>query len=875
MHLLTFFANFSYIFLFEVLKAMSQLYSDLVIPVAVDRLFTYSVPAGLESAAQRGVRAVVPFGNRNVIGIIVELHARKPDLKTIKPLGDILDARPILGEHLLTLLRWISQYYIASLGDVVRSAVIQQALRPSKRIIRLAPAHLQRTEGSLPRHHAAIVDALRRHHQLSIKQLQGEVNAGHIYSTVNELVRQGILLIEEKEQAGMRPRLERTVIIAGEDKQRWREWLSGPEAQKKQHGHQQRLLTYLAGSEEQEMSIPRVLKSSGTSLSTLRTLERKSLVTVNVREVPRTGAYDAYDSALGARDIVLNAQQQNALDEIGAGLRSNEFRSYLLYGVTGSGKTQVYIEAIRTVTGLGKTAIVLVPEISLTPQIVRRFRAQFGEQVVAMHSRLSQGERYDTWRLIREGKSSIVIGPRSAVFAPLQNLGLIVVDEEHESSYKQFDRTPRYHARDLAIMRAHIEHAVVVLGSATPSLESYTNALNGKHILLELPERTDNAQLPRIEIVDMVAERQKKFSAFRAERKQEFREDAVKARASRRPFEFSLLSDTLREHIALRLEKNEGIILLQNRRGFAPIIECPDCGYVETCDNCNITLTYHLPQKHLRCHYCGFVKRPPEVCPKCNGAEIRYRGFGTQRVEEELYKFFPSVRLLRMDLDTTTRKGAHDRILRAFSEGEADILLGTQMVGKGLDFSRVTLVGVISADTQMLLPDFRSAERTFQLLTQVAGRAGRSALAGEVIIQTFQPAHYSLRHVLRHDFRSFYNEEIAYRKELAYPPFSRMVLIECRGKEDAVVQQHISFIAESLRKAGGGYTMLGPAPAAIPRISRQYRWHIVIKDVKSKDPSSSLVHHSIQRAMAAYAASRFGRNRGVHCIIDVDPVGMM
>jgi primosomal protein N' (replication factor Y) len=477
--------------------------------------------------------------------------------------------------------------------------------------------------------------------------------------------------------------------------------------------------------------------------------------------------------------------------------------------------------------------------------------------------------------LTREGKYSIVIGPRSAVFAPLKNLGLIVVDEEHEASYKQFDQSPRYHARDVALVRAQHLDAVVVLGSATPALESYANAMSGKYTLIELPERVDNAQLPKIEIVDMANERQKKLTIFREQRKAEFKQDPAMARLSKRKFEVEMISDLLKQHIARRLEKKEGIIILQNRRGFAPIIECPDCGYVEMCDNCNITLTYHLTKQHLRCHYCGYVKHPPEACPKCQSIDIRYRGFGTQRIEGELHRLFPSARLLRMDLDTTSRRGAHDRILHAFAEGEADILLGTQMVAKGLDFSRVTLVGVISADTQMLLPDYRSAERTFQLLTQVAGRAGRSTLAGEVIIQTFQPSHYSLRHVESHDFTSFYLEELSYRKELLYPPYSRIVLIECKGERESEVIRHANIIAGLLKQHVGTYLVLGPAPAAITKIKKHFRWHIVVKDVKGSDPSARPLHRTLKDVFWEYSASVAGKSKEVQCSIDVDPAGMM
>jgi primosomal protein N' (replication factor Y) len=523
----------------------------------------------------------------------------------------------------------------------------------------------------------------------------------------------------------------------------------------------------------------------------------------------------------------------------------------------------VYIEAIRHTLARGRSAIVLVPEISLTPQIVRRFKSHFAEQVSVVHSRMSTPERREVWRLAQRGDCRIVIGPRSAVFAPLQNLGLIVVDEEHEATYKQFDSSPRYHARDVAVVRGTMSGAVVVLGSATPSAESYHNALAGKYRLLELPHRIDEVPMPVITIVDMTAERREAYATMKGSLPPEQR---LKLKEFRQP----AISLLLQRKIEDRIARNEGIILLQNRRGFAPFVECPDCGHTETCDNCNVTLTYHLAQKHLRCHYCGLIRQPYLLCPACGGANVSLRGVGTQRVEQDLARLFPAARILRMDLDTTTRRGAHDRLLRKFGNREADILLGTQMVAKGLDFPHVTLVGVISADTQMLLPDFRSAERTFQLLAQVAGRAGRAGLLGEVIIQTHQPNHGTLVHVVDHNFKAFYEEELIERKELDYPPFSRLVLIETKGPDEAKVKRAAESIATTLQRGNAVFTVLGPAPAVIGKINTMYRWHIIVKDLKSRDAGGHHLRTVLQRTRAEYM-----RLSDVRLIIDVDPAGLM
>ena len=448
---------------------------------------------------------------------------------------------------------------------------------------------------------------------------------------------------------------------------------------------------------------------------------------------------------------------------------------------------------------------------------------------------------------------------------PLENLGLIVVDEEQEASYKQFDASPRYNARDVAVVRGANTKAVVVLGSATPSAESYLNAMQGKYTLLSLPERVDQAPMPAIGIVDMTEERKRGYAALKESLPEE-------QRGKLKAFKQSSISEVLKEKIVQRLDRREGTILLQNRRGFAPIIECEDCGYTETCERCSITMTYHLAKKHLRCHYCGLVRQPPTQCPQCKGSNIRLLGIGTQRVEQELAALFPAAKTLRMDLDTTTRKGAHERILKKFGEGEADILLGTQMVAKGLDFPRVTLVGVISADTQMLLPDFRASERTFQLLTQVAGRAGRSTLQGEVVIQTRQPSHYTLRHVVDHNVVEFYREELEERRELDYPPFSRLALVETRGKNEEQVRKHSEVFAGLFKEASSQAIVLGPTPAVIAKINNEYRWHIVIKSPKSKDQSGALLHAALRKALTRYQQSS---KSSVRLTIDIDPVGLM
>jgi primosomal protein N' (replication factor Y) len=844
-------------------------YVDIALPVPIDRTFTYLVPPELQFAVAVGKRAIVPFGNKHFTGVIVGLPA-ETKVPGLKPVKDIPDSKPTFSPELLVLTKWIADYYMAPWGEVLRAATPQGFSQESKKKIRLmaqnVEALLQSTAKSAPRQHA-ILATLRSGETLTFSQLQTKARAKSIYAVVTEMQQRGWLSVEEEiEKPKVKPKKERVVGFTSAGIQH----VSDESYRASFSAKQLSLVEALrkeCTSETQTIDLNSFLKKNNASLSSLKTLVKKNILQISEREVFRRTEYEPDGPP---PTITLNAHQQLALNEIIKATDAGKFRAFLLHGITGSGKTQVYIDAIRSVLARGKTAIVLVPEISLTPQTVRRFKAHFGNDVAVMHSQMSVGERYDAWRMAHQGKVKIVIGPRSAIFAPLENIGLIVVDEEHDGSYKQFDATPRYNARDVALVRASHMNAVVVLGSATPSAESFANALHEKYRLLELPSRVDNAQLPSIDIVDMAKERRALYDDLKVEIKKSGKEFPKR-------LPYSSVSRLLQSQIVNRLEKKEGIILLQNRRGFSHVMECFDCGFVEKCDNCEVSLTFHATKKHLRCHYCGFVKKPPSICPKCGSIELRMHAFGTQQVQEELQTLFPKAVILRMDRDTTSRKGAHNKILQQFGSGDADILLGTQMVAKGLDFPRVTLVGVISADTQMLLPDFRASESTFQLLTQVSGRAGRSNLAGEVVIQTLQPDHYSLKHVVNHNFAGFYQEELEYRRELDYPPFSRIVLLEFSGERENEVQHHAKKFTEFLTAFNRQeqFIVLGPADAAIPKIKNVFRKHIVIKDLKEKDPSGAYLRSALHKAKAQFDASPLAAHKKIKMIIDVDPQGMM
>jgi primosomal protein N' (replication factor Y) len=838
-------------------------YADVALPVGVDRQFTYVIPASLEGTVAVGVRVVVPFGRKLMTGLVVNLPSSS-NVPGIKPIRDVLDAAPVVSPHLLELCRWIAEYYMAPLGEVLKAANPGAFARPSKRRVTLSrtlPGEASQTSLKRTSKRAAILTLLKDHGPMTSSQLERWAGIKNINPVLNELEREGYVVTEEILPA-TRPVMQTKEFVLADSVNVDKLARRINQTPSRYVRVRELLAAVLRLREHGDISVGEILKRSGASVRLFRSIAAEGLFASVEREVKRQQEYGFEEQTL---KIVLNPDQESVRKTVIAAMVEGRPKVFLLHGVTGSGKTQVYIECIKHVLATGKSALVLVPEISLTPQIVRRFKSHFPDSVGVVHSRMSSPERREVWRLAQRGECRIVIGPRSAVFAPVMNLGLIVVDEEHEASYKQFDASPRYHARDIAAVRGSLESSVVVLGSATPSVESYTNAQTGKYTLLELSHRVDDVPMPSITLVDMAAERKQAYATLKESL-------PIESRGALKEFQQSTLSILLQTKIRERLERHEGIILLQNRRGFAPFVECPECGHSETCENCNVTLTYHLTQKHLRCHYCGLVRQPYLLCPQCGGTQMKLQGIGTQKVEQELARIFPRARVLRMDLDTTTRRGAHDRILKKFGEKGADILLGTQMVAKGLDFPHVTLVGVISADTQMLLPDFRSAERTFQLLTQVAGRAGRSELLGEVVVQTRQPAHYALAHVLDQNFKTFLQEELEQRRELDYPPFSRLVLIEAKGKDEERVREAAERFAKVLKKNTGVFKLLGPAPAVLSKIKNQHRWHVVLKNDKARDPSGQQIRHILQLARADFERKA---PTDVRLIIDVDPVGMM
>jgi primosomal protein N' (replication factor Y) (superfamily II helicase) len=638
------------------------------------------------------------------------------------------------------------------------------------------------------------------------------------------------------------------------EKEGWREQLfvralAAPDTTPKLSKRQSEILELVRAGKE--LPVQDLLREANTTAQTLRRLEDKGLIHI----APQISERDPYarEIILPTQALAMNAEQQQAVAEItgavGAGGTDKPKPVFLLHGVTGSGKTEVYLQAIAHSLQQGKGAIVLVPEISLTPQTVERFKARFsagaGRTLVAvLHSHLSTGERHDEWHKIRQGRARIVIGARSAVFAPVDPLGLIIVDEEHENSYKQ-EEAPRYQARDVAVVRGRMEGAVVVLGSATPSMESYYNARKGKYRLLEMPTRADNKKMPIVRVMDM-------------------------RQAARQEKGAPMFSPQLKEAIHQRLERKEQTLLFLNRRGFATSLQCPLCGYVAQCPNCSLALTYHRQAALLRCHICAYDAPAPVVCPdpKCRNPAIRFAGMGTEKVEATLAKLFPHARVQRMDSDALKRKEDYRRILGDFRTGKTDILVGTQMIAKGLHFPNVTLVGIIYADLGLHVPDFRAGERTFQLLTQVAGRAGRGDVEGEVFVQAFTPFHPAIQYARRHDFNGFYEQEIEFRQQLKYPPVGRIALLLLKGRNEEKVKLSAEHVKKEIEKRAGGVGDLiiaGPAPAPLARAETNYRYQILLRTR----------HITKISPVLAELAGALNLPEGVNMIIDIDPVNLM
>ncbi|WP_436860714.1 primosomal protein N' [Staphylococcus caeli] len=751
---------------------------------SVDFTFDYIIPTRLQSMIQVGMRVIVPFGPRTIQGYVMHI-ANQPDndLDTakLKEIKEIQDIKPELTEELIQLTEWYNNYF------VTKRISMLEVMLPSEIKAKYTKVFAIEDAENIPSSLLQKFDS-EGHYPYKAAQHNDDLDQ------MLPLLKQGVVTEVTLLSQNVSKKKQRAVaVVEGFDEE---QILASLEKSKKQY----ELYAYLL-DERHHTVLLKDIEAMEFSKSSVDTLVRKGYVEKYDAIVER----DPFETRVFEQDVKqqLTNDQQQAYDAILENIQAHEQRTFLLHGVTGSGKTEVYLQTIEEALKLNRQAMMLVPEIALTPQMVLRFKRRFGDEVAVLHSGLSKGERYDEWQKIRDGKARVSVGARSSVFAPFKNLGMIIIDEEHESTYKQEDY-PRYHARDIAQWRSQYHQCPLILGSATPSLETYARAEKGVYELLALPQRVNKQALPEVEIVDM---REELSSGNR-----------------------SMFSNQLREAIQQRLDRHEQIVLFLNRRGYASFMLCRDCGHVPQCPNCDISLTYHKSTDQLKCHYCGHQEVPPNRCPNCESEHIRQVGTGTQRVEELLQEAFQDARIIRMDVDTTSKKGAHEKLLDDFGEGKGDILLGTQMIAKGLDFPNITLVGVLNADTMLNLPDFRASERTYQLLTQVSGRAGRHEKEGQVIIQTYNPEHYAIKDVQQNDYIAFFEKEMNYRKIGKYPPYFFLMNFTISHKEMKKVMEASKHIHKVLlQHLSDKALVLGPSPAALARINNEYRFQILVK----------------------------------------------
>lgn len=818
-------------------------YAHVVIDIPilkVDHPFEYAIPPDLTSRVEIGSVVLAPFGRGRRLGYVVDVTA-EPSVRRHVDLEDVLEEESVFGADMVSLARFTADYYLSTMGEVLRLAL------PPGRGRRLG----QRISlNGTVRDALAKIDSSMRYQRnllIALDGLGGQASLGALEKLFRGRTLHG--LVRQLETAGAiskkyfvsQPQVDikferyaRLAVPADEAK--------AAAAELKRAPRQQSVLKALI---EGEISVHKLVSFTGASHQTLASLAQKGLVEVYEESAFREP--DFYYPEELPLAVKLTTEQGRAVKAINAKVRKGEPGVFLLQGVTGSGKTEVYLRAVAEALKVGKGAIVLVPEIALTPQTVNRVRLRFGDGVAVLHSGLGVGERYDQWRRIKENELRVVVGARSALFAPVTNLGLIVIDEEQEGAYKQ-DRNPRYHARTLAVERARLADACVVLGSATPAVESKYLAEQGEYVELRLTKRIEERPLPAVTVVDM---RQERKSGNRG-----------------------VFSLELQEAVHAALESRQKVILFLNRRGFSNFIMCRDCGLVIQCKRCSVSLTYHQDARELKCHHCGYAEPAPTVCPRCGSHDIGYFGVGTERVESDIRVLFPGVGLTRMDTDTTVRRDAHRKKLLEFKAQESGILLGTQMIAKGLDFPDVTLVGIINADTALHLPDFRAAERTFQLLMQVSGRAGRGPQPGRVIVQTYNPDNYAIEAFVKGDYDAFFRQEVTLRDALGYPPFSELINILISAKDEAKTTAEAERIGQLLTDAaaGGGFpadtVILGPSPAPLSRVKNRFRWHVVIK-AKDREPVKRFLKANMDRLIPGKEAKE------VNVSVDVDPVSLL
>jgi primosomal protein N' (replication factor Y) (superfamily II helicase) len=815
------------------------MFLEVALPLPLLQTFTYRCPPSLFPHARPGQRVLVPFRSQRVAGFVLkqldQLPADLPAGVVLKEVLDLIDPSSLISGELIQLAEWVGEYYFASKGEVLRACLPPRAsVRTETLAVLMQPGldALERDErnAELTLKERQILRVLREHQCLELKLLAQHAGFEVRPRDLRLLVSNHYVQIQHQlARPAVTPRFQKSVVLRA---------VAGDELKLTA---QQRKVVQALNARPGPVSVATLLGELSISPSALNSLHRRGLVDFTSEAVRR----DPLKSLATFSNVALRAhtpEQAGVLKELHEALSSASFVPALLHGVTGSGKTEVYLCLIEDSLQRGKTALMLMPEIGLTPRVAEEFRQRLGRNVAILHSGLSDGERFDEWWRIKRGEARVVIGTRSALFAPLENLGLIVVDEEHDPSYKQ-QESPRYHARDTALVRGKLARALVVLGSATPAIETFHNARSGKYRYLRMMSRVQSRPLPEVTLVDM---------------REEFK-------ATGKP---AVLSRAVQAHVALRLERKEQALVLLNRRGFSASVLCRSCGQNVQCRNCSISLTFHRALGRLVCHYCAYEQRVPKLCPRCSSEHLYFQGEGTEKIEALLENHFPKARIARLDRDTVQRKNSHARILGSFQKGDIDILAGTQMIAKGHDFHNVTLAAILSADSSLSFPDFRCAERTFHLLSQMSGRPGRGDLPGQVLIQTFHPEHYCLKLVAQHDYDGFFEKEIRFRKMMHYPPFTSLANVLVRDRDIDKAAHRINGIGKIVQKlAAGEMRLLGPALSPLARLKNEHRFQLLIK-AKSRTQLREVLRQSLKRAEEEGLETS-----KIH--IDIDPQNIM
>ena len=820
---------------------MTPRFAEIILPLPIDGTFTYSIPEELVPIVTVGMRVVVIFGkSRMYTGIVHYLHLIPPDVKEVKPIFSVLDDAPIVVRPQLAFWKWISSYYLANVGEVYVAAV-PSGLRLENETSVMRNPHFESNASFSPRE-LRVFNLLSEGKSLSIDEIVKRTESKRAVMWVKSLLEKEAVILSQSMTDAYRPRTV-SMVQPAFDEHNEEQMQSIFERLKRSEKQLSLFMTYLemsqllSRSETRTVSKKALLEKSGVSAAILNTLIEKKIFKICNQQVSRLTRVFVQQK----EPAILNEFQETAYRSMLEQWKTKQV--VLLHGVTSSGKTEIYIHAIKEMLQLGRQVLYLVPEIALTTQLMQRLERVFGDKLGIYHSKYNDSERVEVWKnLLGKDGFQIILGVRSSIFLPFHDLGLVIVDEEHETSYKQQDVAPRYHARDAAIMLAHLHGAKVVLGSATPAVESYQHALSGKYGFVELKQRYEGIEMPRIETVDL---------------KEAYHKKTIVGH----------FSDVLVEAIKTALSRNEQVILFHNRRGYAPYVECSQCGYVPKCKHCDVTLTYHKQQNKLMCHYCGFSQSLPDRCPSCGTPTLKIKGLGTEKIEDEVSMLFPKAKTGRLDLDSVTSRKGFERIIAAFEQHEIDILIGTQMVAKGLDFPNVTLVGMLNADTLLHFADFRAHERAFQMMVQVSGRSGRKGKQGNVLIQTMDTTHPIVQYVIAYDYLSMFRSQMKERYDFHYPPYYRLIVITLRHKDENLVQRAAIRLAEQLRGLLGD-RLLGPE---IPPIGRLYMWHLRTMLLKiESNGSSSAAKKILKEAVATLRSDK--PFQAIQVSFDVDPM---